>query len=429
MAAVRSGNDNRLAAVGALGLAVLLAAAQSAPVAAAEPVPADNQPAAGNQTAADRPTESDTPPAAGGTAQPTAEAKPPSKIKSAEDGWLDISGFLDKSYGFVPIVIPITEPAVGYGAAGGLLFIDRPKDAASGAFARPNMTMVGGLATDNGTRGVLVGDVRHWDGDRVQTVIGAIDASVNLDFYGVGRDAQLNKHPLSYTLEPLGGGVRGRYRFGESHLWAGLSYALADTEVSVHEPPSSAALLGAPEHSRVGGLTPSVAYDTRDNIFTPTRGLYAEGTSGFFDPNFGGDDTFQRVNLTYIQYMPVHPRVTLGVKTQATFTFGDTPFYMLPFISLRGAPVMRYQGQEAADVETEARWQFWRRFSAVGFLGYGAAWNDFQHLDNTIGIVTGGTGMRYELARKYGLHAGLDVAWGPDDTAIYFQFGSAWARP
>ena len=44
-------------------------------------------------------------------------------------------------------------------------------------------------------------------------------------------------------------------------------------------------------------------------------------------------------------------------------------------------------------------------------------------------MVTGGTGFRYELARKYGLHAGLDVAFGPDETAIYIQVGSAWMRP
>jgi len=31
---------------------------------------------------------------------------------------------------------------------------------------------------------------------------------------------------------------------------------------------------------------------------------------------------------------------------------------------------------------------------------------------------TVGTGFRYELARKYGLHAGVVVAWGPDNTAI-----------
>ena len=43
-----------------------------------------------------------------------------SKLRSSDDSRLDIGGFLDEAYGFVPIVIPITEPAVGYGAAGAL---------------------------------------------------------------------------------------------------------------------------------------------------------------------------------------------------------------------------------------------------------------------------------------------------------------------
>jgi hypothetical protein len=37
-------------------------------------------------------------------------------LYDAQDGWLDLSGFLDTAYGFVPLVMPITEPAVGYGA-------------------------------------------------------------------------------------------------------------------------------------------------------------------------------------------------------------------------------------------------------------------------------------------------------------------------
>ena len=90
---------------------------------------------------------------------------------------------------------------------------------------------------------------------------------------------------------------------------------------------------------------------------------------------------------------------------------------------------MRYQGDETAQNEAELRWQFWKRFSLVGFAGGGVAWNDFERLGNTQTVVTGGAGFRYELARKYGIHMGLDVAFGPDNTAIYVQVGSAWARP
>jgi len=43
--------------------------------------------------------------------------------------------------------------------------------------------------------------------------------------------------------------------------------------------------------------------------------------------------------------------------------------------------------------------------------------------------VSGGGGFRYELARQYGLHAGVDIAFSPDTTAIDLQVGSAWMRP
>jgi len=90
---------------------------------------------------------------------------------------------------------------------------------------------------------------------------------------------------------------------------------------------------------------------------------------------------------------------------------------------------MRYQGDEVASFEAELRWQFWRRFSVLGFVGAGAAWNDAERVNNTQKIVTGGFGFRYEIARKYGIHMGLDDAFAPDNAAVYVQVGSAWARP
>jgi len=360
---------------------------------------------------------------------PGAATHPPSKLRSADDGWLDMSGFLDESYGFIPLVIPITEPAVGYGAAGALAFIDKPFGEAEAGFGRPNVTAVGGLGTENGTWGVMAGDVRHWLDDRLQTIIGGVHASVNLDFYGIGQDGVLNKHPLSYNLEPSGGMVQGKVRLARSRVWAGLRYALASTLVRFDAPAGTPGLPDFQRESRVGGLTPSLAYDSRDNIFTPTRGTYADAGAGLYSRALGGDNEFQRVGLTAMRFLPLHPKLTLGIRGDATFSFGDVPFYMRPFVALRGVPIMRYQGDEVAQAEIELRWQFWKRFSLVGFVGGGAVWNDFERFDNSRTLMSGGAGFRYEIARKYGLHMGLDVAFGPDTTAIYVQFGSAWARP
>jgi murein DD-endopeptidase MepM/ murein hydrolase activator NlpD len=143
----------------------------------------------------------------------------------------------------------------------------------------------------------------------------------------------------------------------------------------------------------------------------------------------GADDEFERVQLTAIQYVPLFRTLYLGLRGDGAATIGDAPFYLTPFITLRGAPIMRYQGDEVAQIEAELRWQFWNRFSVVAFAGFGAAWNDFERLQNTLTIATGGFGFRYEIARKYGIHMGLDIAFGPDNTAVYVQVGSAWARP
>ena len=150
---------------------------------------------------------------------------------------------------------------------------------------------------------------------------------------------------------------------------------------------------------------------------------------GVFDPALGADDEFQRVQLVAIQYIPMFRSLYLGLRGDGAATFGGAPFYLKPFISLRGAPIMRYKGDEVAQLEAELRWQFWKRFSVVGFAGFGAAWNDFERFHNTQTIPTAGFGFRYEIARKYGIQMGLDLAFGPDNTAVYVQVGSAWARP
>ncbi len=363
------------------------------------------------------------------TDAPLVPAVAKSKLRSSEDGWLDLGGFLDEAYGFVPLVIPITEPAIGYGAGAGLAFIDKPQREAKDGFGRPNITAIGGLATENGTWGLMAADIRQWLDDHLQTQVALACASVNLDFGGIGEDRALSDNPVGYNLEPLGGMVGAKYRLGDSPFWTGLSYTFATTEVGFDAPDGSPELPEFQRQSRIGGLTPSLTYDSRDNIFTPTRGTYVEATTGLFSRALGGDNEFQRVGVTAIQYLPLHPKLTLGLRGDATFSFGDAPFYMRPSIGLRGAPAMRYQGEETAQIEAELRWQFWKRFSVIGFAGCGAAWNDFERFDKTLGIVTGGSGFRYELAHKYGLHMGMDVAFGPDGPAVYVQFGSAWMRP
>lgn len=366
---------------------------------------------------------------AGAAQSALAAEKPASKIFSAEDGWVDVSAFLNESYGFLPIAMPITEPAVGYGLGGGLAFLDKPLGEAKTEFARPNITAVFGFGTENGTWGGGVGDMRSWFENRLQTLAAGFRASVNLDFYGLGDDPVLRDDPLRYNLDVLGGVVQGKYQIGESRFLAGIGFVYTTVDVSFEAPDTTPELPDFTSENTLGGLLPSLTYDTRDNIFTPTTGLYVEASAALFDEMLGSDDDFQRAQIIAMYFHPLSSRLFLGVRGQAAASSSDAPFYLRPYIMLRGAPAMRYQGDQIAQVEGELRWQFWKRFSLVGFAGTGGAWSDSTTVDRDHSVVTGGTGFRYEIAREYGIHAGLDVAFGPDETAIYVQVGSAWMRP
>jgi hemolysin activation/secretion protein len=87
---------------------------------------------------------------------------------------------------------------------------------------------------------------------------------------------------------------------------------------------------------------------------------------------------------------------------------------------------MRYQGDRAAEVEGELRWALNDRWSLVGFAGAGWTDNDEEILKTDDTIVAGGFGFRYLVARRLGMHTGIDIAWGPEDTVFYIQVGSAW---
>jgi len=221
-----------------------------------------------------------------------ATTAPTSKFRSAEHGWLDISGFMDADYGFLPMMLPIREPAVGYGAAAGPAFISK----APGA-SRPNVTVVGGLATENGSWGALAGDSRDWSHGRPQTPVGTVHAGVNLDFCGIGRNDALTEQPLRDKLEPKGAMAQAKYRTGDA-------------------PPRAPHLPEVSRIAKVGAVNPSFSFDTRDNIFTPTRGTCLEPAAGISSQALGGDGEFQRLQILAIQYVPSHPRLFLGLRGQ-----------------------------------------------------------------------------------------------------------------
>ena len=101
-----------------------------------------------------------------------------------EDGMVDMSRYLQENpYGFLPIPLVITEPAVGYG--GGLfgLFLHGKGRQVDGQFIPPAMSAFGGGGTQNGTWFVGGGHRHTWQDDHIRYLVAGGYADVNLDIY------------------------------------------------------------------------------------------------------------------------------------------------------------------------------------------------------------------------------------------------------
>jgi len=355
--------------------------------------------------------------------------KPTSRFRDPEDGKIDLSAFLAKPRSFLPIPLVVTEPAVGYGGGLAGMFI-RPREKAGGAgFAKPNISIVAGLATENGTKAAFGADMSRWKDDRLKTLLAAGTGKINLDFYGLGLDDESLDQAVSYTLDFSLGLVQGAWRVKADSPWSiGLRYVYSAVDPKLEDDPLFPGLADG-IHVKVSAPVAILEFDTRDNIFTPTRGAYSESSYLMSREDLGASDDFERFEQVLIGWFPIADRFTLAVRGDYEWSSDGTPFFLRPYVKLRGVPAMRYQGEEMASMEAELRWQFEGRWSAVFAAGYGAAKTDNAFFSRTKEVTSGAIGFRYELARKFGMHAGLDVGFSEGTTAVYLQVGSAWFRP
>jgi hypothetical protein len=350
-----------------------------------------------------------------------------------EDGWFDGSDwFIENAYGFLPVPIIITEPAVGEGIGLAGVFIHADKDAPlrdeSGNFTRPSISAVAGAVTNNDTWFVGGGHLGVWKDDHIRYLGGGGYASINLKFFGTaGREeSDQQSDGLSFNGEGLFVVQNIRFRIGESPLFIGPQYQYLNVD-NKFDLGLDIPFIDPPEFNvQTSGLGLIAEFDTRDSNFTPNRGTFAQLDFYAFDKGIGSDFDYQVYTGKYRTFLDLAKTLTLGLRLDGQIANGDIPFFAVPFIDLRGIPVLRYQGETVITAETEARWEFHPRFSAVGFVGAGRAAADFGKISDAPSRVSKGLGFRYLMARKLSLRAGIDIAWGPEERVWYLSIGQSW---
>ncbi len=344
-----------------------------------------------------------------------------------KDGDLDLSEYMSQAYGFLPVPIIITEPSVGYGGGFSLIYLHDTltgKKSHTGRRIPPSISGAIIAKTENGTETLGLFHIGYWLEDTLRTATYVGKPDVFIDMYG--DDFSFNMHfdgILFYQSV--------KKRVMESHLFLGVAYMYIDTDVTFDFEKFEEDFSGK---STVGSFSLLAEYDSRDNQLSPNNGQYLTFRTEFYDESLGGDYHFSRYKSTNLFYNAINSKMNLDFNVVAEGIKGDEseiPSYMYPYISMRGVPILRYQGEKIVTVQSQYSYNFTEKWKGLVFAGIGRAFGkqiigSEYSFDEAPNRVAGGIGFRYLIAEKFGLRIGVDLAKSEEDEAFYIQIGTAW---
>lgn len=338
-----------------------------------------------------------------------------SKLRDSTDNAFDLSHFLIRQKGVLPLVIPITEPAVGYGAVvAGVFFVPskKPKKLADIVAAAAGLT-------SNGTWLVGAGYFGFWKGDKIRYrgIVGY--GKITLDYY-------VGNKPFNIDLNSFFFLQQANFRLGKSDFFLGAKYQLANITIPVFK---DSELIDPLDLKSVNsGISAIAEFDNLNNFLSPTKGVRVHLSYDQFLEVLGSTRDWGKINFFAHIYYPVNKLWIPALRLESALATGKPPFYAKPFVYLRGIPVLRYQGDLIMLAETEQLFNITPRWGVLGFTGIGAAFNSIEIMKSDEIVWNAGAGFRYLLVRVLGLKAGIDIARGPEDWAFYVVLGTAWLK-
>ncbi|WP_448702864.1 BamA/TamA family outer membrane protein [Mucilaginibacter sp. AW1-3] len=371
----------------------------------------------------------------GSTADAQNKPKRNVSLKDSLDHAVDLSDYMIYSNGFVLVPTIITEPSLGgIGGAVASIFLKKRAsliDTVKGKvrITRINPDITGGLAMYTGNKSWLVGLFRSgtFVKPRITYQVAAAYGDLNLSFYRtLQKDADDQQFNFNFKMTPIY--LQALKMFRNAKWSAGGQYLFTSITVAARGQSLPAFVADKEKNSLISQAGGIIKYDSRDNIFTPDKGIRVETNFFWSNTILGSDFNSWRINYSGIGYVPLSPKFIGGLRIEGKQSLGSPPFYGLPYINLRGVPAMRYQGNATLLSEIETRWDFYKRWSAVFFGGTGAAYDNWNNMFEKPLVYSYGSGFRYLIARKFKLRMGVDVARGPEEWAYYVVFGSSWFR-
>lgn len=218
------------------------------------------------------------------------------------------------------------------------------------------------------------------------------------------------------------------------NIYAGFRYQFENyiiTSTEVGKELASGKVAGS-QNSRTSSLGISFLKDTRDAIFYPRKGTFAEFYILPTLKAFGADRNFNRIVLDFANYQPLHSKVVLATNIYGSFIQGENvPFNQLSLLGgakkMRGLFEGKFRDKNFFLLQAESRFEVWKFFGLTAFSSLGYLGDEKQLVRFDKPKFTYGAGLRIKAIKKEHINIRVDYGIQPGEKGnLYLTIGEAF---
>ena len=326
-----------------------------------------------------------------------------------------------EAQGILPIPIAYYTPETGFAGGAGALYFARPENSLT--HVRPSATALLLIYTQKKQF------ISQFSGEwYFQEAAHRLDTDILFmrypqKFFGIGNKTPENLEE-GYTSQILRFEIKGLTTVAKS-FQAGLTLYFEDRKLSDISPTGllgTGTILGS-ANGTTAGVGPLAYFDTRDNIFAPTRGSYYQLSIAVHNKSFGSDYQFSKTVINLREYFSVGDDEVLALQWYGYFIGGSAPFHKLAELGgqnqMRGYFEGRYRDKNYITSQVEFRIPLFWRIGFVAFAGMGDVAGDISQFNLRDIKASYGFGFRYFFNIKERLNLRLDFGFGNGSSGMY----------
>ncbi|MEM1120444.1 MAG: BamA/TamA family outer membrane protein [Bacteroidota bacterium] len=249
-------------------------------------------------------------------------------------------------------------------------------------------------------------------------------------FFGLGNDTKQDDREIYKVNFPR---IRlNALKLLRSNLYGGFRYWMDDFDIREIEAGGlldSEKIVGQ-DGGFLSGAGLVLNYDNRNNIFFPTKGIFAE-VVGFSNGSYlGSDFNFTKFTIDVSKYIGFEDQV-MALNFYSEFTGGNAPFNQLALLGgnrkMRGYFEGQLRDNHQMVLQSEYRFPVYKkRLRGVLFGGIGQVANQLSDFGVSNLKYTYGAGLRILINEKERIHVRLDAGFGKETSGYYITIGEAF---